>query len=51
MNKLTIVTASLLAASIPLLAQTKTVELKDAQGKSVGTAALSTASEAIDEAP
>jgi Cu-Zn family superoxide dismutase len=45
MNKLSIVTASLLAASISLPAQTKTVELKDAQGQSVGTAALSPASE------
>jgi Cu-Zn family superoxide dismutase len=45
MNKLTIVTASLLAASVSLLAQTKTVELKNAQGQSVGTATLSPASE------
>jgi superoxide dismutase, Cu-Zn family len=45
MNKLTIVTASLLAASLSLIAQTKTVELKNAKGESVGTATLSSASE------
>lgn len=45
MHKLTIVTASLLAASVSLPAQTKTVDLKNAQGQSVGTAMLSSASE------
>lgn len=45
MIKLTIVTASLLAASISLTAQTKTVELKNAKGESVGTATLSSASQ------
>ncbi|MCU1263182.1 MAG: yojM [Bryobacterales bacterium] len=45
MNTLTIVTASLLAASLSLIAQTKTVELKNAKGESVGTATLSSASE------
>ncbi len=45
MNQLMIVTASLLAASLALSAQTKTVELKNAKGESVGTATLSSASE------
>jgi Cu-Zn family superoxide dismutase len=48
MSKLTILTASLLAASVSLMAQTnqtKTVDLKNAQGESVGTAKLSSASE------
>lgn len=45
MNKLMIVTASLLAASASLMAQTIKVDLKNAQGQSIGTATLSPASE------
>lgn len=45
MNKLMIVIACLVAASLSLRAQTKTVEFKNAKGESVGTATLSSASE------